>query len=190
MGFMGQSRGQALSSLRPRVLNSGEKMGLPRNAYYVLTKPEASLEDSKLHPNSGDPNYTVVHNVSDLTAGAALNIETHDFITTGDFSDGTNATSAAEIAIAHTHVLSDGSDHGFIDQDVTSGSTPIFTGNSFLDWTNETHDLVTTGYGDINSLYFEGTKVFSIDALENHLIGVGAGANLTTGTGNFFIGKI
>ena len=66
MGFIGQSRGPALSSVRPRVLQTGEKMGLPWDAYYVLTKAEASLSNSKVHPNSGAPNYNITHLVADF----------------------------------------------------------------------------------------------------------------------------
>jgi len=67
MGLMGAPRGRALSKVRPRILKTGDKMGLPRDAYYVLTKAEASLPNSKTHSNSGAPNYNIVHNTSDLT---------------------------------------------------------------------------------------------------------------------------
>jgi len=61
MPFFGQSRGRGLSNIRPRVLKTGDKMGLPWNAYYVLTKALASLPNSKVHPNTGAPNYNIQH---------------------------------------------------------------------------------------------------------------------------------
>jgi hypothetical protein len=66
------------------------------------------------------------------------------------------------IIIPHslTHLSSDGSDHTFIDQDVTSGSTPTFTGTNFTgipmagilsaDKTGSDTDLVTGTKGDAN----------------------------------------
>lgn len=42
-------------------------------------------------------------------------------------------TNAAAIALNTTHRSSDGSDHTFIDQDVTSGSAPTFTADNFSD---------------------------------------------------------
>ncbi len=77
MPFFGQSRGPGLGKIRPRVLKTGDKMGLPRNAYYVLTKEEASLPNSKVHPNSGAPNYNITHLLSGLTIDANLNMGAH-----------------------------------------------------------------------------------------------------------------
>jgi len=65
--FFGQSRGRALSNRRPRVLKTGGKMGLPWDAYYVLSKAQANLPNSKVHPNSGAPDYDIKHDVSDIS---------------------------------------------------------------------------------------------------------------------------
>lgn len=65
MPFRPFSRG--LSALRREpVFGAKKKVVAMIDAYYVLTKAEASLTYSKLHPNSGSPDYDVVHNVSDL----------------------------------------------------------------------------------------------------------------------------
>ncbi|KKM24017.1 hypothetical protein LCGC14_1609360 [marine sediment metagenome] len=54
------SRG--LSSFRREpVRGAAAKMGLPWDAYYVLTKAEARLTNSKLHPNTGSPDYNITH---------------------------------------------------------------------------------------------------------------------------------
>ncbi len=54
------SRG--LSSFRREpVRGAAAKMGLPWDAYYVLTKAEARLTNSKLHPNTGSPDYDITH---------------------------------------------------------------------------------------------------------------------------------
>lgn len=74
MPFFGQSRGPGLGKIRPRVLKTGDKMGLPWDAYYVLTKANARLTNSKIHPNTGAPNYNIIHNVSDLVADADLDL--------------------------------------------------------------------------------------------------------------------
>lgn len=56
-----------------------------------------------------------------------------DLVLSGDVTDGTDATSAAEIKDAYDHISSDGSDHTYIDQDVTSGSNPTFGVTNFTD---------------------------------------------------------
>lgn len=77
MPFFGQSRGPGLGKIRPRVLKTGDKMGLPWDLYYVLTKADARLPNSRVHPNSGAPNYNIAHNVSDLFADADLHLGEH-----------------------------------------------------------------------------------------------------------------
>ena len=52
---------------REPVRGAVAKMGLPWDAYYVLTKAEARLTNSKIHPNSGAPDYDITHLVSGLT---------------------------------------------------------------------------------------------------------------------------
>ena len=46
---------------REPVRGAADKMGLPWDAYYVLTKAEARLTNSKIHPNSGAPDYNIKH---------------------------------------------------------------------------------------------------------------------------------
>ena len=61
---------------------------------------------------------------SSETESLAIN----DIYFTGDISDGTYATSAAEIAAAYAHVSSDGTDHTYIDQDLRIAASPTFAG--------------------------------------------------------------
>ena len=49
------------------MLGAVDKMGLPWDAYYVLTKAEARLTNSQLHPNTGTPDYNIKHDVSDIS---------------------------------------------------------------------------------------------------------------------------
>jgi len=99
MPFIGQSRGTGLGSIRPRILQTGEKMGLPFNAYYVLTKTEPIFANAKIHPNTGSPNYNVKHEVSDIdnidtsylkidgsNANTTINIGAEDFLTSGNIT--------------------------------------------------------------------------------------------------------
>jgi len=56
--------------------------------------------------------------------------------TADNFSDGggnaiITTTQETNFAAAYSHVSNNGSDHSYIDQDVTSGATPTFTGTNF-----------------------------------------------------------
>lgn len=57
-------------------------------------------------------------------------------------NDADIATNVAAIALNTTHSSSDGSDHTYIDQDVTSGSAPTFTADNFSD--GGTNVIITT----------------------------------------------
>lgn len=74
MALFGQGKGTGLSGVRPKVISGAEKMAPPFDAYYVLTKAEAVLSNSKLHPNSGSPNYDVAHAASDTTTVIKANL--------------------------------------------------------------------------------------------------------------------
>ncbi len=192
MPFFGQSRGRGLGKTRPRVLKTGDKMGLPWDAYYVLTKANARLTNSKIHPNSGAPDYDIEHNVSDLNPAdanldmngndilnvdvlqgvAASNLDIKSFGTLsfyasgalniscnlndaafnanlfpffdntrdlgksdtrwrnayilGNLSDGTFSLTVANAWLAYWHVTSTGTNHTYIDQDVTTSAGPSF----------------------------------------------------------------
>ena len=98
---------------REPVRGAAAKMGLPWDAYYVLTKAEPRLTNSKVHPNSGAPNYNIKHEFTDLIS------KSHTLL--DDIGTNTHAQ-------LDTHKTSDGSDHSFIDQDVTILSSPTFAG--------------------------------------------------------------
>ncbi len=55
-----------------------------------------------------------------------LNLSSGSLVTTTGFSDGTFTATVAEINTAFNHVSSDGTDHSYIDQDVTTTGTPTF----------------------------------------------------------------
>jgi len=80
-----------------------------------------------------------------------------DIYLSGDITDGTNATSAAEIAVAYAHVSSDGSDHTFIDQDVTTTGNPQFATIELGDADDTT--ITRTGAG---SIAVEGVAVMMV----------------------------
>lgn len=88
-------------------------MGLPFDAYYVLTKAEPRLANAKTHPNTGSPDYNVSHAILDITGlQTALDSKTN----TG-----------------HTHVVSDISNidplslSSYISPNATTLSTLDFT---------------------------------------------------------------
>jgi hypothetical protein len=56
--------------------------------------------------------------------------------------EGSNEVTVSEIDDAHDHISADGSEHTFIDQDVTSGSAPTFTADNFSD--GGSNAIVTT----------------------------------------------
>lgn len=71
------------------------------------------------------------------------------------------------------HITSDGSDHTFIDQDVTSGSAPVFDGSNFT-------NLPASGATDI-----DGLSDASNDASNNIYLGATAPGSLAGGTDSF-----
>jgi len=153
MPFMGQARGKALTNIRPRVLKTGDKMGLPRDAYYVLTKAEASLANSKIHPNSGAPNYNIVHNTSDLT---------------GDTDDLDEGTTNLYFTDARVETISD-----TLYLRLDAANSPI-TGNVVINGTFEAGattlaslafpnlgSIINFGSGDITQTYTANTLTFA-----------------------------
>jgi len=109
MGLFGQPAGRALGLLRPRVLKGAGEMGFPWTAYYVLTKTQASLPNSKIHPNSGTPDYNISHAVADIS----------DIDTAYLKIDGSNANTAINIG----------------DNSLSGSSSSIFTAGVYRgDW--------------------------------------------------------
>lgn len=103
---------------REPVRGAVSKLGLPWDAYYVLTKAEARLTNSKLHPNTGAPNYNVTHAVANITdidttylkidgsnADQEIDIGSQNLTTTGIGTFGT-----AEIDATIDHDIYDSSD--------------------------------------------------------------------------------
>ncbi|KKM89214.1 hypothetical protein LCGC14_1251020 [marine sediment metagenome] len=133
---------------REPVRGSDAKLGLPWDAYYVLTKAEARLTNSKIHPNTGSPDYNITHDhTTDFTN---VGTNTHAQLDTHKSSDGTDHSGVNGVVTIHSdvtdagsgliitetertdlntaliHVGSDGTDHTFIDQDVRTSAGPSF----------------------------------------------------------------
>ena len=89
---------------------------------------DTAISNSATHISSNGSDHTYID--QDVTSGSAPTF------TADNFSDGgSNAiittTQETNFTAAYTHVSNNGSDHSYIDQDVTSGSTPTFTGTNF-----------------------------------------------------------
>ena len=99
---------------------------------------------------------------------------------------------AADVSSVVDHVSSDGSDHTFIDQDVTSGSAPVFDGTNFT-------NLPAGGATDIDglsdaekgsNLYLGGSFTSITSGSDNIAIAQSgnSGSAITTGSMNVTIG--
>ena len=152
-GF-GAARGSALSRIRPRVIKTGEKMGLPFDAYYVLTKSEASLTNSKIHSNSGAPNYNLRHDhtldFTNVGTNTHAQVDTHiadgsihfsdlSGFDTDDLGEGTSlyyteARVSANTSVADntTHRGSSGTDHSGVNGVVTIHSDVTNAGSGLI----------------------------------------------------------
>lgn len=96
--------------------------------------------------NSGDS--TLHYHASDRARGNHTGTQTASTIS--DFD--TEVSNNVDVAANTTHRTSDGSDHTYIDQDVTSGSTPTFTGTNFTGipaTAVELGELGTATYDDV-----------------------------------------
>jgi len=100
----------------------------------------------------------------------------------GDVTDGTNATSAAEIKAAYDHVSNDGSDHSFIDQSVVSGATPTFTNTNFTEATDKNYvtDAEATVIGNTSNTN-TGDEV-AADLTTAGVVELATAAEVDTGT--------
>ena len=81
------------------------------------------------------------------TSGLAHTQGTDQGLDTG----GASAVTAAQAKAASDHVSADGSSHTYIDQNVTSGSSPTFDGNNFSGVDADDVDTDTTDWGEILS---------------------------------------
>ena len=123
---------------REPVRGAVKKMGLPWDAYYVLTRAEARLTNSKIHPNSGAPDYDIEHNVSDLvgdtddlTEGSTNLYYTDARVETkGDTLylklDGSNANTTIDIGSEDLTTLGDISCAALTASDLITGSNGAF----------------------------------------------------------------
>ena len=62
-----------------------------------------------------------------------------DLYLSGNLTDGTNSVTIAHTKDAYDHVSNNGTDHSYIDQDVTSGATPTFTNTNFTAATDKNY---------------------------------------------------
>jgi hypothetical protein len=103
---------------------------------------------------------TMIIDAGVLTGATSITSTSFVGALTGNADTSTNATN---------HIANNGSDHSFIDQDVTSGSTPTFTGTNF------------TGIPATTGLTAGNWKVFYSN-------GSGVVTELTTGAAGTFLG--
>ena len=135
-----------------KIKNNGFEM----NLNYFGGSTTQKLDRDGLTLEEGDVYST--DSTSDLgTSSYPWNIVYTDEIS----DDGTNTTTPANLKSAYTHISNNGSDHSYINQDVTSGATPTFG-----DIKGETKctDFVII---DPNSAYSTTTKIPSILAKAN-----------------------
>lgn len=71
-----------------------------------------------------------------------------DIYLAGDITDGTNATSAAEIAAAYAHISESGASHTYINQNVTTTGSPQFSGLGIGEASVGSGEINITGSGD------------------------------------------
>lgn len=77
-------------------------------------------------------NDLIVNGTFELSAGTSVNEFSTDGTFTGD-SDDAVPTEKAVNTLVTVHTTSDGSSHTFIDQDITIGSSPTFSGTNITD---------------------------------------------------------
>jgi len=159
-------------------------------SYFALTKADANFPNSRIHPNTGAPNYNVLHNVSDLFADADLDLGAYNLITTGNLSDGTNELTVANAKTAFDHVSITDNPHSadtrYLKLDGSNANTNIDIG--LFDFTAV--DVTGTGTGQFaavnatdedNSLQINGTTILRTGTAANHNIFLGAGSFETDG---------
>jgi len=125
----------------PRVLTKvyEDKMAAPNNAYYVLTQPHAGLPNSVLFSSLSHTQLQDVGTYTHPQIDSHINDTSIHFsdlsgFTTSDLAEGSNlyytdarVSANPDVSANTTHRTSDGTDHTFIDQDVTTSGTPTFS---------------------------------------------------------------
>lgn len=145
----------------------------PVDADLLLIEDSAS-SNAKKYIQAGDLPYPVT---SVFSRTGAITAQNNDYTwaqidkTTSDIADITTKshTSLSDIgtnthAQIDTHISSDGSDHSYIDQDVTSGSSPTFTGTNITGVDAATVDGINADFeagddGKVVLYEHTGTKI-------------------------------
>lgn len=139
------ANGNVLTGLNAAHNDLKSIQGGATDDYYHLTSAQATdltdAGDSALHYHSAD-------------RARANHTGTQTASTISDFD--TEVSNNTDVTANTTHKSSDGSDHTFIDQDVTSGSSPVFDGNNFTGIDADDVDVIDTGD------YFIGTDAETI----------------------------
>ncbi len=163
-------------------------MGLPRNAFYVLTKIELSLPNSKIHPNSGTPNFNIKHDhltdfenagsnthadIDSHIANSAIHFATLAGFDTDDLTEGTNlyyTDTRARAALSGTA--------NEIDYDALTGKIGIVTNPTLTGTTTITNNLRVDG-GNIGITTDPNLiQLTAIDRMQiNGNLGIGIVAN-------------
>ena len=133
------------------IADGGTGQGTQQAAIDALTNVAGATNEHVLTKDTGTGNaiFKAVGAASDVKAGVDA-AATADYVGAAsndgflrvdsslDYADGgdfvtlsLDATLKSNYDAAYTHVSNNGSDHSFIDQDVTSASAPTFTGTNF-----------------------------------------------------------
>lgn len=141
----------------------GNIEGTDADAIHDNVASEISAISEKASPVSGD--LILIEDSADSNNKKKIQIGNipvnADNITDGSTNAAITLTQETNFTSAYTHVSSNGSDHTYIDQDVTSGSAPTFTGTNITglpDGSDSTaiHDNVA---GEINAIAEKGSPV-------------------------------
>lgn len=161
--------------------NTSGLQGGTTSEYYHLTNAQHSEVTTFF--GSTDITGAEAETLTDTSNADALHVHTVTAVT--DFD--TEVSNNTDVSANTTHRSSDGSDHTFIDQDVTSGSAPTFTSDNFSD--GGTNVIITT----TQETNFETAYTHSQDNTQAHSdYLINNGDDTTSGSltaSNFYVGN-
>lgn len=130
----------------------------------TLAQLNAQVTDATLD-DSGDPRDPKSHGVSAHSGSIGIASQISDF--------DTEVSNNTDVAANTTHRSSNGSDHTYIDQDVTSGSSPTFDGTNFSGIQDEALDdtyIKADGTVQLSSDWDAGSHKVKAEQLESDIV--------------------